>query len=102
MVYPAVEEAMGAPGATATMRADHAEIAARIDRLASTLDALGEPWPRPGVVDDVAVQLAGLSAIIRLHLRKEEDLLLPALDRTLSGEAAEDLFARMRSAAHGQ
>ena len=102
VLYPAVEQAMGAPGATATMRADHAEIMARIDRLASTVEVLSEPWPRPGVIDDVAVQLAGLSAIIRLHLRKEEDLLLPALDRALTREAAEDLFARMSRGAHGQ
>ena len=36
LLYPAVEDAMAAPGATATMRADHAEIVTRIDRLADT------------------------------------------------------------------
>ncbi|MGE5532493.1 MAG: hemerythrin domain-containing protein, partial [Bacteroidota bacterium] len=36
VLYPAVEEAMAAPEATATMRADHVEIVARIDRLANT------------------------------------------------------------------
>jgi iron-sulfur cluster repair protein YtfE (RIC family) len=102
VLYPAIEEAMGAPGATATMQADHIEIVARSERLAATVDAAAERWPDPAVVDDIAIQLAGLSAIIELHFRKEEDVLLPVLDRTLSAEAADALFARMGHAAHGR
>jgi hemerythrin-like domain-containing protein len=101
VLYPAVEDAMGAPGATATMRADHTEVVVRIDRLAATVDTVADRWPDPDLVDDVAVQLAGLSAIINLHFRKEEDVLLPELDRSLTHEAAEELFSRMGHAAHG-
>lgn len=100
VLYPAVEQAMGAPGATATMRADHTEVLARVDRLAATVADAAERWPDPDLVDDVAVQLAGLSAIINLHFRKEEDVLLPRLDRSLSPEAADELFSRMGHAAH--
>ena len=99
MLYPAVEDAMGAPGATATMRADHTEIVARIDRLAAAVEAVPGRWPTVGLVDDVANQLAGLSAIVDLHFRKEEEVLLPVLDRGVP-EAAQSLFTRMGHAGH--
>jgi hemerythrin-like domain-containing protein len=101
VLYPVVEDAMGAPGATATMRADHAEIRARVARLADALEAVPERWPGEAFVEDLSVQLVGLAAIIELHLRKEEEVLLPVLDRTLSSGAADLLFARMARFAHG-
>lgn len=100
VLYPAVEVAMAAPGATATMRADHAEIVARIGRLAATLDALEPGQPDADRARDLAHQLVGLAAILRLHFAKEEGVLLPVLDRTLDGDAASDLFARMGEVAH--
>jgi iron-sulfur cluster repair protein YtfE (RIC family) len=100
VLYPAIEEAMSAPGATATMRADHAEIVACIERLAVAVDSVAERWPDPAVVDDVAVQLTGLAAILDLHFRKEDEVLLPVLDCSLTAEAADALFARMAHAAH--
>jgi iron-sulfur cluster repair protein YtfE (RIC family) len=102
VLYPAVEDAMGAPGATGTMRADHSEIVARLDRLADTVADVAGSWPAVELIDEVANQLAGLSAIVGLHFRKEEDVLLPVLDRVLSPEAAGLLFARMGEAAHGR
>jgi iron-sulfur cluster repair protein YtfE (RIC family) len=100
VLYPAVEEAMGAPGATATMRADHTEIVTRIDRLAATVDALGPGDPDPDFARGVTRQLVGLSAILQLHFAKEEEVLLPVLDRTLDAEQASALFARMGEVAH--
>src|SRR5690606_4545988 len=67
VLYPAVEDAMGAPGATATMRADHVEIVARIDRLAASAAAVEQRWPDADLARDVAHQLIGLSAILQLH-----------------------------------
>ncbi|HET9608721.1 MAG TPA: hemerythrin domain-containing protein [Acidimicrobiales bacterium] len=101
VLYPAVEDAMAAPGATATMRADHAEIVARIDRLADATGAVEQRWPDAALVRDLAHQLVGLSAILQLHFRKEEEVLLPVLDERLGTEDASDLFARMGEAAHG-
>lgn len=101
VLYPAVEDAMAAPGATATMRADHAEIVARIDRLADAAGAVEQRWPDAALVRDLAHQLVGLSAILQLHFRKEEEVLLPVLDERLGTEDASDLFARMGEAAHG-
>lgn len=101
VLYPAVEEAMAAPGATATMRADHAEIVTRIDRLADTAATVADRWPDNTVARDLAHQLVGLSAILLLHFRKEEEVLLPVLDATLSPEDAAALFVQMGKDAHG-
>jgi len=100
VLYPAVERAMSAPGATMTMRADHEEIVARIDRLATTVDALGADWPDADRARDVAHQLVGLSAILQLHFAKEEEVLLPVLDGALTGAQADELFGRMGEVAH--
>lgn len=102
VLYPAIEDAMTAPGATATMRADHSEIVARIERLAATVEALGpDSVDDPARARDMAHQLVGLSAILRLHFAKEEEVLLPVLDRTLDAEHAADLFSRMSHDARG-
>jgi iron-sulfur cluster repair protein YtfE (RIC family) len=100
VLYPAIEDAMTAPGATATMRADHVEIVARIDRLADTASAIEQRWPDAELARDLAHQLVGLSAILQLHFRKEEDVLLPVLDANLDADGAAALFARMGEAAH--
>ena len=49
---------------------------------------------------DVAHQLVSLSAILQLHFRKEEEVLLPVLDASLSADEAAALFARMGAVAH--
>jgi len=100
VLYPAIEAAMAAPGATATMRADHVEIVARIDGLADTVTAIEQGGIDADVARDVAFQLVGLSAILRLHFHKEEEVLLPVLDLTLDADAATALFARMGHVAH--
>jgi iron-sulfur cluster repair protein YtfE (RIC family) len=97
-LYPAVERALAAPGATATMRADHGEITRRIDRLAASL-------PSGVQLDDeqresLRAQLYGLSAILHLHFAKEEDVLLPVLDAHLDAREASELFASMGHSAH--
>ena len=91
---------MAAPGATATMRADHVEIVSRIDRLADTAAAIAIRWPDDTLTRDLAHQLVGLSAILLLHFRKEEEVLLPVLDTALGPDDAAALFARMGKEAH--
>lgn len=100
VLYPAVEKAMAAPGATATMKADHAAIVVRIDRLATTVEAVRQRWPDVSLARDLARQLIGLGAILQLHFSKEEDVLLPVLDANLDAAAAAELFARMDEVAH--
>jgi iron-sulfur cluster repair protein YtfE (RIC family) len=100
VLYPAIEQAMAAPGATATMAADHTEIVARIDRLADTTASVERRWPDAALARDVAHQLVGLSAILQLHFRKEEEILLPVLDANLGADEAAALFARLGEVAH--
>ena len=104
ILYPAVEQAMGAPGAMATMVADHVEIVRRIERLAQLVDGLtagvGGAWPDAGRTRDIRHELIGLAAILLLHFAKEEDVLLPVLDARLSPAEAERLFEQMGHAAH--
>jgi iron-sulfur cluster repair protein YtfE (RIC family) len=101
VLYPAVEQAMAAPGATDTMKADHTEIVARIDRLAETVATIDHRSPDAALARDLSHQLVGLSAILQLHFRKEEEVLLPVLDATLRPDDAAALFARMGEVAHG-
>ena len=81
VLYPAVEEALGAPGITATMAADHREIIRRIAALAAT--AIHDGEPSKDQVESLRRQLYGLSAILDLHFAREEELLLPLLDAHL-------------------
>lgn len=98
VLYPAVERAMGAPDATATMRRDHREVAALIDELASSAPTLG------GELTDeqrtrIAALLFGLRAIVALHFAKEEEIYVPLLDRTLTVDEGRALLEEMEQAA---
>jgi iron-sulfur cluster repair protein YtfE (RIC family) len=99
-LYPAVEQAMGAPGATDTMKADHVDIVARIDRVADLVAGIGERAPAADRREQLRAELYGLDAVLALHFAKEEDVLLPVLDDRLSAAEADALFAAMAAAAH--
>lgn len=99
-LYPRVEQVMGAPGATDTMKADHTEIVRRIDRLAVLVAAVGGGPASAEQTEELKAQLYGLAAILVLHFRKEEDVLLPVLDAHLSATDADALFTDMTAVAH--
>lgn len=99
-LYPVVEQALGAPGATATMVADHRDIARRIEALAATARDVDAGPPSAEQTESLRAQLYGLSAILQLHFAKEEEVLLPILDTHLSDDQARDLFAAMADVAH--
>jgi iron-sulfur cluster repair protein YtfE (RIC family) len=99
-LYPRVEQAMGAPGATDTMKADHVEIIRRIDALADLVRAVDAGPASPDQVEQLRAQLYGLAAILVLHFHKEEDVLLPVLDAKLSADEAKSMFADMVAVAH--
>lgn len=102
-LYPRFEQALGsAPGATDTMRADHVEIIRRIDRLAALVAAVDARPADPDQTEQLKAQLYGLAAILTLHFRKEEDVLLPVLDAMLSADDAKAMFAEMVAVAHPQ
>jgi len=93
-LYPKVDELMGAPGATATMRRDHVEVAGLIAELGRLRDAL-EAEPSPAQLRSLRRLLYGLYAIVSLHFAKEEEIYLPILDSGLSAEDAATMFESM-------
>jgi len=97
-LYPAVEGAMQAPGATETMRRDHIEVLRRVEALEQLRDEIDE-IPTEAQRDQLAASLHGLHAIVSLHFAKEEEVYLPILDRVLTPRDAELLFERMEAAA---
>lgn len=98
-LYPRVEDAMHAPGATATMHRDHVEVGALTQELRQLRDTLSGS---PGVDHRRALQrvLYGLYAIVRLHFAKEEEIYLPVLDEALTPAEADAMFTAMHDVAH--
>lgn len=98
VLYEAVEGAMGAPGASATMRRDHVEVERMTEELAQLRDELTDPPTEPQR-DRLTQLLYGLHAVLALHFAKEEEIYLPILDEALTVEDGEALMARMEEAA---
>lgn len=98
VLYPAINEITGAP-TTATMVVDHVVIGERIDALAARVESALNDWDADGAAD-ISRQLAALAAIIGLHFRKEEEVLLPIIDSAMSVEEGHALFEHMGHGAH--
>ncbi|MEZ5175189.1 MAG: hemerythrin domain-containing protein [Acidimicrobiia bacterium] len=99
-LYPAINEVAGSPVATATMRADHDEIATRVGSFAASVDEALEDWDGGTHAGALAHQLAGLSAIVSLHFKKEEEVLLPLLDEAMTPAEVAAIYQHMGHA-HG-
>jgi iron-sulfur cluster repair protein YtfE (RIC family) len=94
-LYPLVEATLGSPGATATMRRDHVEIA-RMTEALRFLEARLRHNPTRETIEALRRLLYGLHAVIMLHFAKEEELYLPLLDRELPDDAAGSLVEGMK------
>lgn len=97
VLYPAVEAAMHAPGATDTMRRDHVQ-------AIRDIEALGREVADPTPLDDVRRRriqrlLDGLHAVVSLHFAKEEEIYLEVLDKSLTPDAAAAMFEQMEKVA---
>jgi iron-sulfur cluster repair protein YtfE (RIC family) len=99
VLYPAVEQAMGAPGAMTTMVADHREIARRVEALATSAAAIENKPRSTRQLEDLRAQVLTLWAILLQHLANEEDILWPLLDSHLSVEEARARFDALPSRA---
>ena len=91
VLYPAIDRLQGAE-TTATMTIDHIVIAERIEALETAVEEALDNWDQSRLVADVSRQLAAIAAIVRLHFRKEEEVLLPILDAGLTVEQGHALF----------
>ncbi len=90
---------MRLPGATETMKLDHAEIRRLVERLGDLQRRVGAGEPSLRDSDELRLVLYGLYTLVMLHLRKEEESYLPLLDASLDEESARAMFERMHRAA---
>ncbi len=100
-LYPAVQRAMGAVEATATMARDHVEVHALTDELAG----YREQFAAASALDDQLANglrrvLYGLHHLVKVHFAKEEEVYLPVLEERLSADEATAMFDAMARAAH--
>jgi iron-sulfur cluster repair protein YtfE (RIC family) len=98
-LYPAVERAMEAPGATETMRRDHIEVADLIEQLRALEPELEVESIGPVVERSLRRILYGLYALVKVHFAEEEDIYVPVLEKHLTSEDAAELFEAMEEAA---
>jgi iron-sulfur cluster repair protein YtfE (RIC family) len=98
-LYPAVERAMEAPGATETMRRDHIEVADLIEQLRALAPELEAESIGPVAERSLRRILYGLYALVTVHFAEEEDIYVPVLEKHLSSEDAAELFEAMEDAA---
>lgn len=89
----------GETGATATMRRDHVEVGRLTGRLGQLRATLAEGGPTPYDQRELRRVLYGLHTLVKLHFAKEEEVYLPLLDRELTADEGERLFAAMGEAA---
>ncbi|GBC85634.1 hypothetical protein HRbin11_02084 [bacterium HR11] len=95
-LYPAVEGLLKAWGqATATMIVDHEFIRRSIQALEALAERLRTTSDVAALWGEVETQLLQLSAVLRLHLEKEERVYLPLVERHLSESVQRSILDRM-------
>lgn len=97
VLYPAVERFLGAPGSMATLSRDHVEVVRLTSELGRLRDHLAVVRPGHIQEQDLRRVLYGLYALVRVHFAKEEEILVPILERGLSSDDADRLFLEMES-----
>ncbi len=99
-LYPAVQKAMGAPQATATMSRDHVEVERLTQELGAVRSQIEGTSPSAEQVKTLRRVLYGLYTLVKVHFAKEEEVYLPLLDAKLTTDEAQAMFAAMEKAAH--
>jgi iron-sulfur cluster repair protein YtfE (RIC family) len=98
VLYPAVEQAMKAPQATATMSRDHEEVGRLTNELGALQLRLSDTELDAALAKDLRRVLYGLYALVHVHFAKEEEIYVPILEAHLTAEEAHDLFEEMEAA----
>lgn len=85
VLYRTLEQAMQAPGSTATMNREHLEMSKMADELGN-LHALtvAESEMTDRTMRDLRRVLYGLYALVNLHFAKEEEIYVDVLEHRLS------------------
>jgi iron-sulfur cluster repair protein YtfE (RIC family) len=100
VLYPAVQQLLGSPRATATMSRDHQEVGRLTDELRALLDRLRSSDLDESVTIGLRRVLYGLYAVVSVHFAKEEEIYVPLLEARLTPTQAEELFDRMHGRTH--
>lgn len=96
VLYPAVVAALPAARASVEPLFDeHAELRAMLERLIETM----REEPDPERDEQIAVQVADLAELLRIHIRKEESLILSVTARLLRPDDIEAVWTRLRAKA---
>jgi uncharacterized protein (DUF2249 family) len=93
LLFPLFEERAGLSpmmGPTAVMRSEHREIERRLQAIAAEI-GLARPQA------DLESRRRAFHEVMRAHNDKEEQVLYPAVDRTLSAEESDALVARIQA-----
>ncbi len=98
-LYPVVDQALGAAGATATMTRDHAEVRRLTEELAALRAQLAAGTVAGPQLSALRRVLYGLYTLVKVHFAKEEEVYLPLLDARLTPAEAERMFAALGEAA---
>jgi hemerythrin-like domain-containing protein len=94
VLFPALAESLPETRSSIEpLRADHVELRCMLDRLAATL-AKSEESPSD---EDISVQVRDLVDLLRIHIRKEEAIVLSVAERVLKPREIEALGARMNA-----
>ncbi|MGE5175273.1 MAG: hemerythrin domain-containing protein [Hyphomicrobiales bacterium] len=92
VLYPAVEAAVPAARATlAPLYGEHEELRLMLDRIAETL----AEEPGPDRDEQLGVQIGDLGELLRIHVRKEESLVLSVTARLLGPVELEAIVERL-------
>lgn len=95
VLYPIVDEIVGAPGVTATMSQDHLAIGQLTEELKSLQGASLQTSQQQAL----RRVLYGLLTLVTVHMAKEEEVYLPLLEAHLTEDTARRLFEDMERAA---
>jgi len=85
-LYPEIDERVGTPWATRTMRYCHVQIRAAVRHLSAEGAAMGHELTA-AQAGELRYRIFGLEAMLRAHLDMEERILLPALDESVARPA---------------
>lgn len=103
VLYPAVEPLLRARGgATTTMSLDHLairEYVGQLSQLVQALTAAPTAEQRARLQDQVRDLVLQVTALVQVHLRKEEEVYLPTLEEYLSLADQRALLDRLHAAA---
>ena len=79
-LYPQIERVTGTEWATRPARFDHGQIGALVARLRLHEATASHVWT-VGTTGELRCDLFALEALLRAHIQREEELLLPVLDQ---------------------